>query len=120
MSEYMLLFRRDVHTVDPEPTSPRMQVLAKRWQDWIGSVAAQNKYVSSGNRLSSDGKVVRPGNVVTDGPYVEIKEALAGYMIIRAGNYDDAVDIATGCPIVRSGGSVEVREFVGADGNRQE
>ena len=114
----MLLFRRDVNTGDPDPSSAQMQALAKRWQDWIGSVAAQNKFVSSGNRLSSDGKVVRPNNVVTDGPYAEIKEALAGYMIVRASDYSDAVAIARGCPIFQSGGNVEIREFIGADGRR--
>lgn len=94
-----------------------MQALTKQWQDWMGAVAAQNKFVSSGSRMSSDGKVVRPDDVVTDGPYVEIKEALAGYMIIRAKDYEEAVTIARGCPIIQSGGNVEVRRLMGTDGN---
>ena len=40
----------------------------------MGSIAARNKLVSSGNRLADDGKVVTPGAVVTNGPYVEIKK----------------------------------------------
>ncbi len=110
MNEFLLLFRNDVKTTWAKQSSAEMQALAKQWQDWIGSIAAQNKFVSTGNRMSSDGKVVRSNNVVTDGPYAEIKEALAGYMVIRAKDYEEAVSVAKGCPILRSGGNVEVRQ----------
>ncbi len=83
MKEFMLLFRSDIKTGQTQPSPEHMQALAKHWQDWMGNIAAQNKFVSSGNRLDFDGRVARPNNVVTDGPYVEIKEALAGYMIIK-------------------------------------
>ena len=117
MKEFMLLFRNDIKTTQAQPSPDQMQALAKRWQDWIGNIVTQNKFVSSGDRLDFDGRVVRPQNVVTDGPYVEIKEALAGYMIIKAADYKEAVTIDKGCPIVQSGGNVEVRKFVGVDGN---
>ena len=70
----------------------------KEWQNWMGNIAAQNKLVSSGNRLSDDGRVVKPGAVVTDGPYVEIKEAIGGYIAVRAGSLDEAAELAKGCP----------------------
>ena len=38
-------------------------------------------------------------NTVTEGPYAEIKESLGGLILVRAENYDDAVEIAKGCPI---------------------
>ncbi|HTR80650.1 MAG TPA: YciI family protein [Bacteroidota bacterium] len=117
MSEFMLLFRNDVKAWSHQTSPDQVQAAAKQWQDWIGGIVAQNKFVSSGNRLSVDGKVVRPNNVVTDGPYAEIKESLAGYMIIKANGYDEALALAKGCPILASGGNVEVRKFVAANEN---
>ena len=78
----------------------------------MGSIAAQNKLVNSGNRLSAEGKVVKPGSLVTDGPYVEIKEAIGGYIIVRADSLEEAAEISKGCPILKLGGNVEIRTII--------
>lgn len=93
----------------------QLQAMMKPWQDWMGGIAAQNKLVSPGNRLEADGRVVKPDNVVTNGPYVEIKEAVGGYIIIRAASLDEAAAISKGCPILTVGGTVEVRALVPMD-----
>jgi hypothetical protein len=46
---------------------------------------------------------------VTDGPYTETKELVGGFSIIVARDLDHATEIASGCPILERGGSVEVR-----------
>lgn len=110
MKEFMLVFRADYNAMikaSPED----MQKIAKKWMDWIGSINAQNIPFERGKRLSFDGRVVKPNNVVTDGPYSEIKESIAGYSIVKVDSYDKAVEIAKGCPILFSGGNVEVREL---------
>lgn len=89
--------------------------MMKPWQDWMGSLAAQNKLVSPGNRLAPEGKVVKAGGVITNGPYVEIKEAIGGYIIIRAASLDEAAELSKGCPIFAVGGNVEVRTLVPMD-----
>jgi hypothetical protein len=89
-----------------------MQALTKKWMDWVGSIAAQNKLGDRGNRLvSNQGKVVKPNNLVTDGPYVEIKESIGGYSLVKANSLDEAAELAKGCPILSLGGNVEVREI---------
>ncbi|NJK42420.1 MAG: ATP-binding cassette domain-containing protein [Aquincola sp.] len=55
------------------------------------------------------GKTLR-GGIISDGPYSEAKEAVAGLLLIRAADYDQAVALASGCPFLARGGSVEVRE----------
>lgn len=110
MKEYLLLFRNDLKSM-PSFSPEQMQANTKKWMDWIGGVAAQNKLFDRGNRLSSSGKVVKPDNVVTDGPYSEIKESIGGYTIIKVGSYDEAVEIAKGCPVLKVGGNVEIREI---------
>ncbi|MGG9963707.1 YciI family protein [Ferruginibacter sp. SUN106] len=112
MKEFLLIFRRE-NTTDNPPMSPeQLQAMMKPWQDWIGSIAAQNKLVTAGNRLETDGTVVKPGNIVTNGPFVEIKEAIGGYTIIKADSLAEATEISKGCPILFVGGSVEVRAII--------
>jgi hypothetical protein len=110
MKEVLFVFRTD-YTAIPTDSPEEMQVLTKKWMDWIGSVAAQNKLVETGKRLNSDGKVVRPNGVVTDGPYTEIKETIGGYMFVKVETLEEAIEIAKGCPILTIGGNVELREI---------
>jgi hypothetical protein len=112
MHEFLLIFRRE-STGAESPMSPeQIQAMMKPWQDWIGSIAAQNKLVTAGNRLQTDGNVVKPGNIVTNGPFVEIKESIGGYTIIKADSLEEATEISKGCPILFVGGSVEVRAII--------
>ena len=47
--------------------------------------------------------------VMTDGPFAETKEQLAGYSIVEAKDLDEVLAIATRHPLVRAGLSIEVR-----------
>lgn len=110
MKDFLLIYRMD-YTQAQQRTIEEAQAMTKKWMDWIGSIAAQNKLVDRGNRLEITGKVIKPNNVVTNGPYSDIKESLGGYSLIRAENYDAAVELAKGCPVLTVGGNVEVREI---------
>ncbi|MES2379795.1 MAG: YciI family protein [Bacteroidota bacterium] len=115
MKDFLLIFRMDVNTPQPQLSPDEIQAMMKPWQDWMGSIAAQNKLVDQGNRLEPNGRVVKPNNIVTDGPFVEIKEAVGGYTIIKAASFDEAVEISKGCPILHVGGHVEVRAIIPMD-----
>jgi len=115
MNEFVFVFRRDVVSKDAQPSPEKMQSLLKTWQDWMGSLAAQNKLVSSGNRLGHEGRVVKPNKVVTNGPYVELKESLGGFIVVKAETIDEAAELAKGCPVLMMGGNVEVRNIVPID-----
>lgn len=112
MKEFLFIFRRDFSSGYSQLSPQQLQAMTKPWQDWMGSIAAQNKLANSGNRLHNEGKVVKPNDVITDGPYVEIKEAIGGYIIVKANSLDEAAELAKGCPILRLGGNVEVRGIV--------
>lgn len=116
MKEFLLVFRRDHNTRETQPSPEQMQEAIKPWQNWMGDIAAQNKLVSQPQRWSADGRVVKSNNIVTNGPYVEIKEAIGGLIIIRANDFEEAVEIAKGCPILEWGGNVEIRMAVDPDG----
>lgn len=115
MEEFLLIFRNDPQYFEPSPE--QLQTRAKQWQDWVGGIAAQDKFSETGKRLNATGRVVKPDNIVTDGPYVEMKEIINGYMFIRAADVDEAAELAKGCPILHDGGSVEVRPIVSTDPN---
>jgi hypothetical protein len=53
------------------------------------------------------------GDAVTDGPFVDAKEVVAGFYVIEAPDLDAALRIAAGNPAVRQGGGVEVRPVAG-------
>lgn len=66
--------------------------------------------VDLGGRLGG-GKVVT-AHGATDGPFVETKELVGGFMIVAAESLDEAVQVARECPgVVMPGSSVEVREI---------
>ena len=53
---------------------------------------------------------VEDGNTLTtDGPFVEMKEALGGYLFVEADDLDAAIEIAAGIPPARMGGAIEIR-----------
>jgi hypothetical protein len=109
MKNFLFVYRSEPNNNQPSPEE--MQANMKRWMDWVGSIAAQDKLVDRGSGLQAAGKVVKQNTMVTDGPYTEIKEVIAGYSIIKAASIEEAVTLAEGCPIFNTGGSVEVREI---------
>lgn len=106
----MMIFRNE-YNPSVKPSPEQMQASIKLWQDWIGGIAAQGKFLST-NRLSSEGKILKPNNVIVDGPYAEVKEIIGGYIIVKATNLDEAMKLAEGCPILNIGGHVEVRTVI--------
>jgi hypothetical protein len=110
MKDFLFVFRNDP-AVMLKRSPEEMQAITKKWMDWIGGIAAQNKLSDRGNRLESTGKVLRGNKVVTDGPYTELKETLGGYSLVKANSLQEAAKLAEGCPVFEVGGSVEVREI---------
>lgn len=106
MKEFILLFRRpELNNASPAD----MQSLMKKWQEWLGNLSKEGKVVQGPVRLNMEGKVLKPGGVVTDGPYVEIKELLGGFIVIKAADMEEAVTLSHGCPALTIGGTVEIR-----------
>ena len=115
MNEFMLIFR---HMNGKEVASPeQIQQWMKQTMDWIGGIAAQNKFVGGNGLPFEDARVVRHNKTVTNGPFGEVKETLGGYVIVKADSVDEAVEFAKGCPILQGeGNTVEVRRIAKDDG----
>jgi len=111
MKEYLLLLRGGAGS-DVEQSPEQLQAHMQKWVQWMGGLTQQGKFVSA-QPLSASGKQIRGvGKTVTDGPFMEGKEVVGGYLICKAESYDVAVDIAKGCPLLEfENGLVEVREI---------
>ncbi len=109
MSEFVLLFRQPGFYYN-NATPKELQALSKKWYDWWKNIESRGKLVSRGPRLANEGKVVKSGGIITDGPFVEIREILGSFIIVRTESLDDAVTLAHGCPALDQGGSVEIRQ----------
>ena len=111
MSEFVLLYRTTKEAQDAAKGSPeRAQASLAKWRAWIKDMADKGQLKNVGAPLEWTGTVVG-GNkrTVTDGPYAETKEVVGGFSIIEASDLKQAAEIASGCPILDGGGSVEVR-----------
>jgi hypothetical protein len=115
MEEFVLIMR---HEDGGKIASPeQMQIWMQQTMDWLGSIAAQNRLVDRGTGLSfDDSRVVRSNNVVTNGPFGDIKETIGGFIVVRAESVDEAVGFAKGCPVLQGeGNSLEVRKVARHD-----
>lgn len=106
----MMLFRH-IPDTEYQPSAEELEHNIKQWQNWIGNIAAQDKFVST-NQLGYEGANLNNKGIVTDGPYTEIKEIVGGYVIVKAENLEEAISIAEGCPILHIGGNVEIRNVM--------
>ncbi|TWI98683.1 hypothetical protein JN11_02871 [Mucilaginibacter frigoritolerans] len=115
MDEYALIMRHEDGTKVASPE--QLQIWMKQTMDWIGGIAAQNKFVSGTGLPFADARVVGHNNVVTNGPFGEIKETIGGFIVVKADSVDEAVEFAKGCPVlVGDGNTVEVRKIAKRDG----
>jgi hypothetical protein len=110
MAEYLLIFRGgDAQTAQQSPE--KWQAHMQKWMQWMGDLKEQGKLVGA-QPLATTGKMVSgTKKVVSDGPYMEGKEMVGGYLLCTAASYDEAVEISMACPILEHDGVVEVREI---------
>jgi hypothetical protein len=109
MANFLYLFRSNpemYRSMSPE----QMQQTMTKWMDWKAMLEKNGHIRQLGERLDSSGKVVRgKTKAVTDGPYVEVKDFIQGFMHVAANDMNEALELAKGCPILDGDGTVEIR-----------
>jgi hypothetical protein len=94
-----------------KPSPAQMQAMYEKFNAWKEKF--QKNLVDVGGRLGA-GRLVGldKAQPTPDGPFVEVKELVGGYMIVSAANLDEATQVARECPgLVRPGSGVEVIEI---------
>jgi len=107
-SEYLLIFRNTGWHKELSPEE--IQENMARFTAWFERLSKEGRF-KGGGPLVHNGKVLISKNVVTDGPFAESKEAIAGFFMIHANSLEEAVETAKGCPGLGFGQTVEVREM---------
>ena len=116
--KYMLMIHQGT---TPTPRSP---------EEWASLSEDEQKAVYADYQAINETPGVSPGlqldspetattvrvqdgkTLTTDGPFVEIKEAIGGYLLFEADDLDAAIELAGRIPAARLGGAIEVRPIV--------
>ena len=99
----------DSQSTGAMPSPAQMEEMYARFNAWRETFQAN--IVDLGGRLTEAARVVTPEGV-SDGPFVEVKEVVGGYMILSATTIDEAIDVARQGPgVIAPGASLEIREF---------
>jgi hypothetical protein len=108
--KYLCIQRSAAGTRVGAPSPAQMQEMYARFNAWKEKFKAN--IVDMGGRLKNGGKVLSASGV-TDGPFIEVKEVIGGYMLVTAENYEGALEVARECPgLMMPGSSVEIREIL--------
>ena len=101
MEKFLFIIREELKvlkTYSEEQRNRGMQEMTR----WVESLAESWNYVD-GEPLVIIGRYVTKENIVSDGPFIESKEGISGYMLVNAENLDQAASLAQTCPLVLRG-----------------
>jgi Uncharacterized protein conserved in bacteria len=112
VKDYLFLFRGGPQYV---PSSQAGEPISANWKAWMEDLM-QKGHLPQGQRLVGGGTGAvlkgRKAAQLTDGPFAEGKEIVAGYLVIKATDLDQAISLAKGCPIFEHDDvSTEIREI---------
>src|SRR5690348_2872426 len=112
MNTYILLLHESA-TLGADISPEEMQAIVRRYKAWSEKLAQAGR-MAGGNKLEdATGRVLRGegGSLrINDGPYAETKDLVAGYFLIKAESWDDAVEWSKDCPHLAFG-TVEIRKI---------
>jgi len=107
MKDFIIFIREDLSRI-PTLTEEEFQKEIGEYTDWVEEMSKTGNYVA-GDPLDTEGRYIYKDNIKSDGPFIESKEAISGYVIIKASNMEEASKLARKCPIFSYGGVLELR-----------
>lgn len=114
MPQFMLILH-EPPSGDTEVSPEEIQRIVGEYSAWRSRLESEGRLVA-GNKLKDEGgrelSSPRAEEVrVIDGPYAETKEVVSGFFILRADDYDHAVEISKSCPHLIYGSRIEIRQL---------
>lgn len=111
MSEFIILFKgsfADWNKKSPDET----QKIMEKYHAFVSKLKSEGR-MRGGSALKGGGFEISPTPMgpSVDGPFSESREALTGYMIFEAENFETAVEIAKSCPALTHGESLLVHQL---------
>lgn len=111
-TNYLFVYRTSADAPRGKSSPQEMQAAYVQWKSWMEKFSKEliDTHKTIGGLNPTAKAAVYKAGAVTDGPYMEGKEVLAGFSFIAAESLERALEIAKECPINREpGASVEIR-----------
>lgn len=107
MNQFLIIVKGSDHsTISPEDMQKRMELFG----GWVQNVL-DGRYVSGAPLEDGDARLLKSKTeVLTDGPFLESKEMISGYMVINATDIQEATELAQQCPLLEKF-QLEVRKL---------
>jgi hypothetical protein len=103
MPNYLLIY----HGGNEPSSSEDGQAVMQAWMDWMGGLGAA--LVDGGNPITRGWTVSSDGTEETQG-----SNPATGYSVITADSLQAALELSTGCPHLKAGGTIELCETINA------
>lgn len=105
---YMCILRSQSGGCD-KPSASDMEAMMMKYQAWQQEFT--DNILDMGSPLTSEGAVVKHDAVI-DGPFIEMKEMVGGYMLLTTKTLDEAVKVIEASPMIANPNvSIEIREI---------
>lgn len=111
-SEFMLILRMSSPEMEAKTPEEELQRV-KEYSAWARDLERRG-LLTGGEKLKDEGRFlsqVKDGAAVAETPSRATEGAIAGYFLMPASDYDQAVAIARTCPHLKHGGTVEIRQI---------
>jgi len=97
MNQFLIIVRGSDHsTVSPETMQKRMDLFG----EWVQKVL-DGRYAGGAPLEETDARLLKSkAEVLTDGPFMESKEMISGYLIINANDIEEATELTKKCPLL--------------------
>jgi hypothetical protein len=105
MAQYAILIYTHDSAHTPEATAADLEPCDRHSDELAASGSMVMAYALTPRDMATSVRA----DAITDGPFLDSKEVVAGFYVIEAPDLDAALAIAGGNPVVRDGGGVEVR-----------
>ena len=115
MENFLFIIREDLQQLKKAPGLQQLRI--QEMTKWVESLAESGNY-GGGEPLKINGSYITKDNVLSDGPFIEAKECISGYILMNAENMEQAVAIAQTCPYVLDGSmAIEIRPMLKPENN---
>ena len=118
MERFLFIIREDLSQLKHRTQEERYDVI-RDMDKWVKSLVEKGIY-GGGDALRIEGGYVSKDHVASDGPFIEAKEGISGFITVDAADLAAAVSLAQTCPLVHIGQmAIEVRPLMGVKDIRE-
>jgi hypothetical protein len=118
MEKFLFIIREDLTKLKQWTEEERYNGV-REMDKWVRSLIEKGNYIS-GDALCIAGRYVNKSQVLSDGPFIEAKEGISGFIFMEAADLQDAASLAQTCSYVQSGDmAIEIRPLMGVKDLRE-